>query len=74
VDFGPGVTSLKSGNHVIPLYTPECRQCKFRLSRKTNLCQLIRGRQGMGLMPDGTARFSLDGKPVLDYVGVHVSN
>ena len=52
VDVGPGVTSLKTGDHVIPLYTPECRQCKFCLSRKTNLCQLIRGTQGKGLMPD----------------------
>ncbi|MEJ6022865.1 S-(hydroxymethyl)glutathione dehydrogenase/class III alcohol dehydrogenase [Ramlibacter sp. PS4R-6] len=69
VDVGPGVTSLKPGDHVIPLYTPECRQCKFCLSRKTNLCQLIRGTQGKGLMPDGTARFSLGGKPVLHYMG-----
>src|SRR5918996_840150 len=52
VDVGPGVTSLKKGDHVIPLYTPECRQCEFCLSRKTNLCQLIRGTQGKGLMPD----------------------
>jgi len=69
VDVGPGVTTLKPGDHVIPLYTPECRQCKFCLSRKTNLCQLIRGTQGKGLMPDGTSRFSLDGKPVLHYMG-----
>jgi S-(hydroxymethyl)glutathione dehydrogenase / alcohol dehydrogenase len=69
VDVGAGVTSLKPGDHVIPLYTPECRQCKFCLSRKTNLCQLIRGTQGKGLMPDGTSRFSLDGKPVLHYMG-----
>ncbi|MBG9386656.1 S-(hydroxymethyl)glutathione dehydrogenase/class III alcohol dehydrogenase [Caenimonas aquaedulcis] len=69
VDVGAGVTSLKKGDHVIPLYTPECRQCKFCLSRKTNLCQLIRGTQGRGLMPDGTSRFSLDGKPVLHYMG-----
>ncbi|MES2785150.1 MAG: S-(hydroxymethyl)glutathione dehydrogenase/class III alcohol dehydrogenase, partial [Pseudomonadota bacterium] len=69
VDVGPGVTSLKPGDHVIPLYTPECRQCKFCLSRKTNLCQLIRGTQGNGLMPDGTSRFSLNGKPVLHYMG-----
>ncbi|WBY03278.1 S-(hydroxymethyl)glutathione dehydrogenase/class III alcohol dehydrogenase [Ramlibacter tataouinensis] len=69
VDVGPGVTSLKVGDHVIPLYTPECRQCKFCLSRKTNLCQLIRGTQGQGLMPDGTSRFSLDGKPILHYMG-----
>jgi len=69
VDVGPGVTSLKKDDHVIPLYTPECRQCKFCLSRKTNLCQQIRGTQGKGLMPDGTSRFSLDGKPVLHYMG-----
>jgi S-(hydroxymethyl)glutathione dehydrogenase/alcohol dehydrogenase len=69
VDVGPGVTSLKKDDHVIPLYTPECRQCKFCLSRKTNLCQKIRGTQGKGLMPDGTSRFSLDGKPVLHYMG-----
>jgi S-(hydroxymethyl)glutathione dehydrogenase / alcohol dehydrogenase len=69
VDVGAGVTSLKPGDHVIPLYTPECRQCKFCLSRKTNLCQLIRGTQGKGLMPDGTSRFSLAGKPILHYMG-----
>src|SRR5512134_2575107 len=69
VDVGPGVTTLKKGDHVIPLYTPECRQCKFCLSRKTNLCQLIRGTQGKGLMPDGTSRFSLKGKPLLHYMG-----
>jgi len=69
VEVGAGVTTLKPGDHVIPLYTPECRQCKFCLSRKTNLCQLIRGTQGKGLMPDGTARFSLNGKPVLHYMG-----
>ena len=69
VDVGAGVTSLKPGDHVIPLYTPECRQCKFCLSRKTNLCQLIRGTQGKGLMPDGTSRFSLNGKPILHYMG-----
>jgi len=69
VDVGPGVTTLKAGDHVIPLYTPECRQCKFCLSRKTNLCQLIRGTQGKGLMPDGTSRFSLNGKPILHYMG-----
>ncbi|HSI52908.1 MAG TPA: zinc-binding dehydrogenase, partial [Ramlibacter sp.] len=57
------------GDHVIPLYTPECRQCKFCLSRKTNLCQLIRGTQGKGLMPDGSSRFSLDGKPIFHYMG-----
>jgi S-(hydroxymethyl)glutathione dehydrogenase/alcohol dehydrogenase len=69
VDVGPGVTSLRKGDHVIPLYTPECRQCKFCLSRKTNLCQFIRGTQGKGLMPDGSSRFSLGGKPVLHYMG-----
>ena len=69
VDVGPGVTSLQKGDHVIPLYTPECRQCKFCLSRKTNLCQLIRGTQGKGLMPDGSSRFSLDGKPIFHYMG-----
>jgi len=69
VDVGPGVTTLKKGDHVIPLYTPECRQCKFCLSRKTNLCQSIRSTQGKGLMPDGTSRFSLDGKPLFHYMG-----
>ncbi|MGH8740285.1 MAG: S-(hydroxymethyl)glutathione dehydrogenase/class III alcohol dehydrogenase [Burkholderiales bacterium] len=69
VDTGPGVTSLKKGDHVIPLYTPECRQCKACLSRKTNLCTAIRATQGKGLMPDGTSRFSLNGKPVLHYMG-----
>jgi len=69
VDVGPGVASLKKGDHVIPLYTPECRQCKFCLSRKTNLCQQIRATQGKGLMPDATSRFSLNGKPILHYMG-----
>jgi S-(hydroxymethyl)glutathione dehydrogenase/alcohol dehydrogenase len=69
VEAGPGVRSVKTGDHVIPLYTPECRQCKFCLSRKTNLCQAIRATQGKGLMPDGSARFSLDGKPVFHYMG-----
>ncbi|TXL67042.1 S-(hydroxymethyl)glutathione dehydrogenase/class III alcohol dehydrogenase [Zeimonas arvi] len=69
VDVGPGVGTLKKGDHVIPLYTPECRQCKFCLSRKTNLCQSIRATQGKGLMPDGSSRFSLDGKPILHYMG-----
>jgi S-(hydroxymethyl)glutathione dehydrogenase / alcohol dehydrogenase len=68
-EVGPGVTSLAADDHVIPLYTPECRQCKFCLSRKTNLCQLIRGTQGKGLMPDGTSRFSMGGKPILHYMG-----
>ncbi|APV51537.1 S-(hydroxymethyl)glutathione dehydrogenase/class III alcohol dehydrogenase [Betaproteobacteria bacterium GR16-43] len=69
VEVGPGVTTLKRGDHVIPLYTPECRQCKSCLSRKTNLCTAIRATQGKGLMPDGTSRFSLDGKPVYHYMG-----
>jgi S-(hydroxymethyl)glutathione dehydrogenase/alcohol dehydrogenase len=69
VDVGPGVASLKKGEHVIPLYTPECRQCKFCLSRKTNLCQQIRATQGKGLMPDATSRFSLNGQPILHYMG-----
>jgi S-(hydroxymethyl)glutathione dehydrogenase/alcohol dehydrogenase len=69
LEVGAGVTSLKAGDHVIPLYTPECRQCKFCLSRKTNLCQQIRSTQGRGLMPDGSSRFSLDGKPILHYMG-----
>src|SRR5687767_537844 len=69
VEVGPGVTSLKKGDHVIPLYTPECRVCKSCLSRKTNLCTAIRGTQGKGLMPDGTSRFSLKGKPIHHYMG-----
>ena len=69
VDVGPGVTSVQRDDHVIPLYTPECRQCKFCLSRKTNLCQLIRGTQGRGLMPDATSRFSMNGQPILHYMG-----
>jgi len=69
VDVGPGVTTLKKGDHVIPLYTPECRQCKSCLSRKTNLCTAIRATQGKGLMPDGTSRFKCDGEPVLHYMG-----
>ncbi|MBV9913391.1 MAG: alcohol dehydrogenase catalytic domain-containing protein, partial [Sinobacteraceae bacterium] len=69
VDVGPGVTTLKKGDHVIPLYTPECRQCKSCLSRKTNLCTAIRATQGKGVMPDGTSRFSLDGKMVHHYMG-----
>ncbi|MCX7033675.1 MAG: S-(hydroxymethyl)glutathione dehydrogenase/class III alcohol dehydrogenase [Arenimonas sp.] len=69
VDVGPGVTTLKKGDHVIPLYTPECRQCEYCLNPKTNLCQSIRSTQGQGLMPDGSSRFSLDGKPVLHYMG-----
>jgi S-(hydroxymethyl)glutathione dehydrogenase/alcohol dehydrogenase len=69
VDVGKGVTTLKKGDHVIPLYTPECRQCKSCLSRKTNLCTAIRATQGKGVMPDGTSRFSLDGKMVYHYMG-----
>ena len=69
VDVGAGVKSLKKGDHVIPLYTPECRQCDYCLNPKTNLCQAIRTTQGQGLMPDGTSRFSLNGKPVLHYMG-----
>jgi S-(hydroxymethyl)glutathione dehydrogenase/alcohol dehydrogenase len=69
VDVGPEVKSLKKGDHVIPLYTPECRECEYCLSRKTNLCQKIRVTQGQGLMPDGTSRFSFQGKKVLHYMG-----
>ncbi|MEQ8586017.1 MAG: S-(hydroxymethyl)glutathione dehydrogenase/class III alcohol dehydrogenase [Thalassobaculaceae bacterium] len=69
VDVGPGVTSLKKGDHVIPLYTPECRECEYCLNPKTNLCQKVRVTQGQGLMPDGTSRFSLDGKPLYHYMG-----
>src|SRR5688500_15438204 len=69
VDVGPGVTSLKKGDHVIPQYTPECRQCPSCLSRKTNLCTAIRATQGKGLMPDSTSRFSLDSKPLYHYMG-----
>ncbi len=68
-EVGAGVTTLAEGDHVIPLYTPECRHCKFCLSRKTNLCQQIRATQGNGLMPDGTSRFSIGGKPLLHYMG-----
>jgi S-(hydroxymethyl)glutathione dehydrogenase/alcohol dehydrogenase len=69
VEIGPGVTTLAVGDHVIPLYTPECRQCKSCLSRKTNLCTAIRATQGKGLMPDGTSRFSIKGKPIHHYMG-----
>ena len=68
-DVGAGVTSVQPGDHVIPLYTPECRECEYCLSRKTNLCQKIRATQGKGVMPDGTSRFRLNGKPVLHYMG-----
>jgi S-(hydroxymethyl)glutathione dehydrogenase/alcohol dehydrogenase len=69
VDTGPGVTSLKKGDHVIPLYTPECRQCEYCLSGKTNLCQAIRVTQGQGVMPDGSSRFSVGGERVFHYMG-----
>ncbi|HET6159984.1 MAG TPA: S-(hydroxymethyl)glutathione dehydrogenase/class III alcohol dehydrogenase [Dongiaceae bacterium] len=69
VDVGPGVTSLNKGDHVIPLYTPECRQCEYCVSQKTNLCQAIRSTQGQGLMPDGTSRFSIGGKKIFHYMG-----
>ena len=69
VEVGPGVASVKPGDHVIPLYTPECRTCDYCLSGKTNLCQAIRETQGRGVMPDGTSRFSLDGEPVFHYMG-----
>jgi S-(hydroxymethyl)glutathione dehydrogenase/alcohol dehydrogenase len=69
VEVGPEVTSLKPGDHVIPLYVPECRQCEYCLSMKTNLCQAIRGTQGKGLMPDGTKRFSWRGEPLYHYMG-----
>jgi S-(hydroxymethyl)glutathione dehydrogenase / alcohol dehydrogenase len=69
VETGPGVTSVKKGDHVIPLYTPECRQCEYCLSGKTNLCQAIRVTQGQGVMPDGTSRFSLGGRKLHHYMG-----
>ncbi|MGP1371550.1 MAG: S-(hydroxymethyl)glutathione dehydrogenase/class III alcohol dehydrogenase [Almyronema sp.] len=69
VEVGPEVSSLKPGDHVIPLYTPECRQCEYCLSFKTNLCQAIRATQGQGLMPDGSRRFSQNGKPLYHYMG-----
>src|ERR1051325_5744750 len=69
VETRPGVTSVRKDDHVTPLYTPEGRQCKSCLSRKTNLCTAIRATQGKGLMPDGTSRFSLDGKSVFHYMG-----
>ena len=69
VEVGEGVTSLEVGDHVIPLYTPECRECDYCLHPKTNLCQAIRTTQGQGLMPDGSSRFSIDGKPILHYMG-----
>ncbi len=69
IGLGEGVKNLKVGDHVIPLYTPECRECDFCLNPKTNLCQSIRETQGQGLMPDGTSRFSYQGKPILHYMG-----
>src|ERR1019366_8968456 len=69
VDVGPGVTSLTKGDHVIPLYTPECRQCEYCLSRKTNLCVAIRATQGRGVMPDGTSRFRSGGETIFHYMG-----
>ena len=68
-EVGAGVTSVKPGDHVIPLYTPECRECDFCLHPKTNLCQSIRETQGQGVMPDGSSRFSLNGEPILHYMG-----
>ncbi|MEA2985125.1 MAG: S-(hydroxymethyl)glutathione dehydrogenase / alcohol dehydrogenase [Alphaproteobacteria bacterium] len=68
-EIGEGVSTLKVGDHVIPLYTPECRQCKTCLSRRSNLCTAIRATQGKGLMPDGTSRFRLDGDPIFHYMG-----
>ena len=68
-EVGPGVTSVEVGDHVIPLYTPECRQCEYCLSGKTNLCQAIRVTQGQGLMPDGSSRFSLGGEKLYHYMG-----
>ncbi|MDH3663206.1 MAG: S-(hydroxymethyl)glutathione dehydrogenase/class III alcohol dehydrogenase [Alphaproteobacteria bacterium] len=69
VDCGPGVSSLKKGDHVIPLYTPECRECEYCLNPKTNLCQKIRATQGQGLMPDGSSRFSIGGDKIFHYMG-----
>ncbi|MBT4888292.1 MAG: S-(hydroxymethyl)glutathione dehydrogenase/class III alcohol dehydrogenase [Rhodospirillales bacterium] len=69
VEIGPGVTSLKVGDHVIPLYTPECRECDYCTSGRTNLCQAIRVTQGQGLMPDGTSRFSINGEKIFHYMG-----
>ncbi len=68
-EVGPGVTSVKPGDHVIPLYTAECRECKFCKSGKTNLCSSVRATQGQGLMPDGTTRFSCNGKEIFHYMG-----
>src|SRR5918996_4920973 len=69
VEVGPEVRSLQKGDHVIPLYTPECRECEYCLSQKTNLCQKIRATQGQGLMPDGSSRFSQNGQKIFHYMG-----
>jgi len=69
IDVGPGVASVAKGDHVIPLYTPECRQCEYCLNPKTNLCQAIRATQGQGVMPDGNSRFSLNGDKLFHYMG-----
>ena len=69
VEVGAGVKSLRKGDHVIPLYTPECRECEYCLNPKTNLCQAIRATQGQGLMPDGSSRFSVGGKKLHHYMG-----
>jgi len=69
LEVGPGVTSLEPGDHVIPLYTAECRECEYCLNPKTNLCQKVRATQGQGVMPDGTSRFSIDGEPISHYMG-----
>jgi S-(hydroxymethyl)glutathione dehydrogenase/alcohol dehydrogenase len=69
VEVGPGVTSVRKGDHVIPLYTPECRECEYCLNPKTNLCQAIRATQGQGLMPDGTSRFRIGKEPIYHYMG-----
>ena len=69
VEVGAGVTSVKTGDHVIPLYTPECRECEYCISGKTNLCQAIRETQGRGVMPDGSSRFSAGGEPIYHYMG-----
>ena len=69
VEVGPGVTTIKPDDHVIPLYTAECGECEYCLHPKTNLCQAVRETQGQGLMPDGTSRFSLNGKPIMHYMG-----
>lgn len=67
--IGEGVTSVSVGDHVIPLYIPQCKKCEYCLNPKTNLCQSVRATQGKGLMPDGTSRFSIDGKPIFHYMG-----